>query len=59
MTSRNKGLLTRRSLLKSTAATGAALGVGGINLFNINKAFAQMPNPADVLAKINVGNMVN
>ncbi|MCA0433441.1 MAG: extracellular solute-binding protein [Proteobacteria bacterium] len=51
------GLVTRRSLLKSTAATGAAL-TAGLPLFNINRAFADMPNPADVLAKINVGNMV-
>ncbi len=58
MMSKKSGLVTRRSLLKSTAATGAALSVGGVNLFNVNKAFAQMPNPADVLAKINVGSFV-
>ena len=52
--------MSRRSLLKSTAAASAALvtGAGGVSMFNINSAFAQMANPADVLAKINVGNMV-
>lgn len=55
------GLITRRSLLKSTAAVGAALavGTGAVPLVNIRRASAQnLPNPADVLAKINVGNMV-
>jgi multiple sugar transport system substrate-binding protein len=55
------GLITRRSLLKSTAAAGAALavGTGAVPLVNIRRAYAQnLPNPADVLAKINVGNMV-
>ena len=55
------GLITRRSLLKSTAAVGAALavGTGAVPLVNIRRAYAQaLPNPADVLAKINVGNMV-
>ena len=51
--------LSRRSLLKATAATGAAAAVGGVNMFNVTGAFAAMPNPADVLAKINVGTMVN
>jgi multiple sugar transport system substrate-binding protein len=53
--------LSRRSLLKSTAGAGLALtaGVGGVPLFNIRGAHAQdLPNPADVLAKINVGNYV-
>ncbi len=59
MTSKKSGLVTRRSVLKSTAATGAALSVGGVNLFNVNRAFADMANPADVLAKINVANYVN
>ncbi len=59
MISKKSGLVTRRSLLKSTAATGAALSVGGVNLFNVNRAFADMANPADVLAKINVANYVN
>ena len=54
------GAVSRRSLLKSTAAAGAALvaGTGGVSLFNVNRAYAQMANPSDVLAKINVGNMV-
>ncbi len=55
------GVITRRSLLKSTAAAGAALaaGTGGVSLFNVRSAYSQnLPNPADVLAKINVGNMV-
>ena len=51
--------LSRRSLLKATAATGAVAAVGGVNFFNINSAFADMVNPADVLAKINVANYVN
>ncbi|MFO1034228.1 MAG: extracellular solute-binding protein [Hyphomicrobiales bacterium] len=59
MTSRKSGLITRRSLLKTTAAAGAAASVGGVNLFNVNRAFADMMNPADVLAKINVANYVN
>ena len=57
----NSGRLTRRSLLKSTAATGAAAiaGVGGVNLFNVRRSLAQtLPDPASVLAKINVGNYV-
>ena len=54
------GAVSRRSLLKSTAAAGAALvaGTGGVSLFNVNRAYAQMADPSDVLAKINVGNMV-
>ena len=55
------GLITRRTLLKSTAAASAALavGTGGVPLVNIRRAYAQnLPNPADVLAKINVGNYV-
>ena len=55
------GSMTRRSLLKSTAAASAALvaGTGGVSLFNVRSAYSQnLPNPADVLAKINVGNFV-
>ncbi len=52
MKDRNPVVVSRRTLLKSTAATG------GVALFNINSAFAAMENPADVLAKINVGNYV-
>ena len=51
--------LSRRSLLKATAATGAVAAVGGVNMFNINGAFAAMANPADVLANINVANYVH
>ncbi len=58
MKSKTSGLVTRRSLLKSTAATGAALSIGGVNMFNINSAFAAMANPADVLKDISVGKMV-
>ena len=52
---------SRRSFLKSSAAKGAALAAGasGISLFNINRSFAAMKNPADILATINVGNKVN
>ena len=60
MTLLRKTAVNRRSLLKSTAATGAALATGaGVNMFNVNTAFADMMNPADVLAKINVANYVN
>jgi multiple sugar transport system substrate-binding protein len=61
MSKRTTGVLSRRSLLKSSAAAGAALvtGTGAISLFNVRSAYSQnLPNPADVLAKINVGNMV-
>ena len=52
---------SRRSFLKSSAAKGAVLATGasGISLFNINRSFAAMKNPADILATINVGNKVN
>jgi multiple sugar transport system substrate-binding protein len=55
------GRLSRRSLLKSTAAIGAATltGVGGVSLFNVRRSLAAtLPDPASVLAKINVGNYV-
>ena len=60
MLTKTTGVLTRRSLLKSTAATSAALvsGIGGVSLFNVNRAFADMMNPADVLKTINVGKYV-
>ena len=51
--------LSRRTLLKGTAATGATAAFAGVNMFNVNTALAALPNPADVLAKINVGTMVN
>lgn len=57
-----KSRLSRRTLLKSTAGASAALlaGTGGVSLFNVRRAHAQnLPNPADVLARINVGNLVN
>lgn len=50
--------LTRRTLLKATAATGAAAAVGGVNMFNINSAFAAMKDPGEVLKTINVGKYV-
>jgi multiple sugar transport system substrate-binding protein len=54
-----KKTYSRRSFLKSTAAVSAAAAAGGVSTFHIGNAFAQsLPNPADVLAKINVGNMV-
>jgi multiple sugar transport system substrate-binding protein len=61
MLQKTPGKLSRRSLLKSSAAAGAALvsGTAGVSLFNVRSAYSQnLPNPADVLAKINVGNMV-
>jgi multiple sugar transport system substrate-binding protein len=52
--------LSRRSFLKSAAATGAiTVGAGGATLFNVRRSLAQeLPDPASVLAKINVGNYV-
>jgi multiple sugar transport system substrate-binding protein len=60
MLTEKSGLVTRRSLLKTTAATGAALvsGIGGVSMFNVGGAFAAMANPADVLKSINVGKYV-
>src|SRR5689334_8323033 len=53
--------LSRRSLLKSAAAFSAAglVGTGGVSLFNVRRSLAaQLPDPASVLDKINVGNYV-
>ena len=60
MLKKKSGLITRRSLLKSSAAVSAALvsGVGGVSMFNVTGALAAMANPADVLAGINVGKYV-
>jgi multiple sugar transport system substrate-binding protein len=55
------GTISRRSLLRTSAAAGAVLvsGTTGLPLFNLRRANAQdLPNPADVLARINVGNYV-
>ena len=50
-------LLTRRSVLRSGAALGAAAGLGG--LVNVSRGFAaDLPDPASVLASINVGKYV-
>ena len=51
------GRVSRRKFLKSSAATGAAIATGatGVSLFNINRSFAAMASPADILAKLNVG----
>ena len=59
---KKSGSMTRRSLLKTSAGTGAALmaGTGGVSMFNVRSAYSQdLPNPADVLAKINVAGYVN
>ncbi len=60
MVTKKSGLITRRSLLKNSAATTAALatGIGGVSMFNVTGAFAAMANPADVLKDISVGKMV-
>ncbi|MFN0193493.1 MAG: ABC transporter substrate-binding protein, partial [Aestuariivirga sp.] len=60
MMRRKSGILTRRNVLKSSAALAATAVAGsGVSLFNVRSAYSQdLPNPADVLAKINVGNMV-
>src|SRR4051794_33475729 len=52
--------LSRRSLLKSASAFGgAALAGSGLATFNVRRSLAaQLPDPASVLAKINVGNYV-
>jgi multiple sugar transport system substrate-binding protein len=51
--------LSRRSFLKSSAALGAVAATGGVSTFHIGKAWAQnLPNPADVLAGLNVGKFV-
>jgi multiple sugar transport system substrate-binding protein len=51
---------SRRSFLKSSAAAGVTLAAaGGVNMFNINRSFGAMMNPADILAKLNVGSKVN
>lgn len=54
-------LVSRRGLLKAGAALGAVAlpSAAGLPLFNVRRSFAQgAENPADVLAKINVGNYV-
>jgi multiple sugar transport system substrate-binding protein len=60
MQTKRTGGLTRRSLLKSGAATGGALvGAGALGTTFVSRSLAQaLPNPADVLARINVGNYV-
>jgi multiple sugar transport system substrate-binding protein len=55
---KKSGLVNRRTVLKSTAAVGATVAIGGVNMFNVNSAFADMMNPADVLKSINVGKYV-
>ncbi|CAN7352824.1 ABC transporter substrate-binding protein [Mesorhizobium sp. LjNodule214] len=56
----NKKDVSRRSFLMSTAVVGAsAVAAGGVSLFNVRRSFAQeAANPADILAKINVGGYV-
>jgi hypothetical protein len=46
MLKKKSGLITRRSLLKSSAAVSAALvsGVGGVSMFNVTGALAAMAN---------------
>ncbi len=52
------GGTSRRRFLKSTAAA-ATLGASGLSLGGAGRAFAQgLPDPASVLAQINVGNYV-
>ena len=48
--------VSRRSFMKTSAAAGATLATaGGVNMFSINRSFGAMMNPADILAKLNVG----
>jgi multiple sugar transport system substrate-binding protein len=61
MVQKRTGSLSRRSLLKSAAGVSAAAiaGMGGITAFNVRRGLAaELPDPASVLAKINVGNYV-
>jgi len=55
--------ISRRTFLKSSASAGvcASIGAGAaLPLFNIRTSFAQSAeDPADILARINVGNYVN
>ena len=52
--------VSRRSFIKTAATTGATLvTAGGVSLFNINRSFGALMNPADILAKLNVGAKVN
>lgn len=56
-----KSHFSRRGLLKTSAALGgvALPTAAGLPLFNIRRSFAQeAPDPASVLANINVGNYV-
>lgn len=59
MTNRTVGL-SRRTFVKSAIASSTALAAGGgVSLFNISRGLAaNLPDPASVLAKINVGNYV-
>ena len=59
MSKRTVGL-SRRTFVKSAIASSTALAAsGGVSLFNISRGFAaNLPDPASVLAKINVGNYV-
>jgi multiple sugar transport system substrate-binding protein len=52
--------LSRRTFVKSALASSTALAAaGGVSLFNIGRGLAaNLPDPASVLAKINVGNYV-
>ena len=60
MTISSRPTLSRRTFLRSTAAVGAAAAsAGGVSLFNVRPSYAQnLPDPADILAKINVGTYV-
>jgi multiple sugar transport system substrate-binding protein len=60
MLDNNKAIINRRSLLKLAAAGAAVLtGATGLPLFSVRRSFAaSLPDPAQVLANINVGNYV-
>lgn len=63
MTKKETGSQSRRSFLKRSAGVGAYATVGAgtaLPLFNVQRSFAQSAeDPADILARINVGNYVN
>ncbi|MFO1039585.1 MAG: extracellular solute-binding protein [Geminicoccaceae bacterium] len=50
---------SRRDFLQTAAAGAATVGAGALPLFNIRRSYAaSLPDPDQVLAKINVGNYV-
>jgi len=62
MTANRSSARTRRSFLKTSSGAGVAAAFAGtaLPLFNVRDSFAQTAeDPADILARINVGNYVD